>query len=136
MMLLDRRKLPPTPIGRFPKTIQCCKIVNCSCLIDTKLYVKCSKSVTLMSNWLKFGEIVPFGGRRPLNLRPAQCRSALLKSELQTFASHIHIFLCLMSMPYICSTQLRVANICFTYSRSSFHRVDDPELLYSLVSVL
>ena len=98
-MLLGRRKLPPTPIGRFPKTIQPCKIVNCSCLIDTKLYVKCSKSVTLMSNWLKFGEIVPFGGRRPLNLRPAQCRSALLKSELQTFASHIHIFLCLCLCP-------------------------------------
>ena len=27
----------------------------------TQLYCKC-KSVTLMSNWLKFGEIVPFGG--------------------------------------------------------------------------
>ena len=90
MMLLDWRKLPPKPIEHFPKTVQPCKIVKCLCLIDTILHVKCSKSVTLMSNWLKFGEIVPFGGRRPLNLRPAQCRSALLKSELQTFVSHIH----------------------------------------------
>ena len=92
LMLLGRRKLPPTPIGRFPKTIQCCKIVNCSCLIDTKLYVKCSKSVTLMSNWLKFGEIVPFGGRSPS--QPTTCPVSQ------------------------CPTQIRVADICFTYSRT------------------
>ena len=136
LMLLGRRKLPPTPIGRFPKTIQPCKIVNCSCLIDTKLYVKCSKSVTLMSNWLKFGEIVPFGGRspsQPTTCPVSQCPTQVRVADICFTYSHIPMP---MSMPYMCSTQLRVADICFTYSRSSFHRGDDPELLYSLVSIL
>ena len=34
------------------------------CIHLTQLYRKCM-SVTLMSNWLKFGKIVPFGGLRP-----------------------------------------------------------------------
>ena len=104
LMLLGRRKLPPTPIGRFPKTIQPCKIVNCSCLIDTKLYVKCSKSVTLMSNWLKFGEIVPFGGRSPS--QPTTCPVSQ------------------------CPTQVTVADICFTHIHEQFELRADAHFFF------